>query len=118
MTVHAPQVERSHTLLAPVKSNSLRRASSRVTLGSRLRDLVPPLIRKVIGIFPGPTIFAPAGVLEASKTSAPATIPAEITAPVPLRKSLRDTSAASLASGSSGFAIECPPVQLEKSRFR
>src|SRR5262249_28396823 len=114
MTVHAPHVDRSHTFLAPVNSSSLRSASNKVILGSRLRDLAAPLMRNVTDTLSGPTILVPAD--EASKTSALATIPAEITAPVPLRKSLRDTSAAFLLSGSSGIAIECPPVQLEKSR--
>src|SRR5262245_12048113 len=61
ITVHAPQVARSQTFLAPVSSRVLRSASSSVTRGSTSSLFAEPLIRRVTGTVPGPRILASAG---------------------------------------------------------
>src|SRR5207245_11773226 len=53
-TVQAPHSARSHTRLAPVMSNSSRRASSRVTRGSRFALYFLPLMVNCMAPAPGP----------------------------------------------------------------
>src|SRR5579859_7495901 len=53
-TVHAPQVPRSQTRLAPVRSNWSRRASSKVTRGSSCALSFLPFTLSDTGTLPGP----------------------------------------------------------------
>src|SRR5450755_3501163 len=58
ITVQAPQVPRSHTRLAAVRSNRWRKVSSSVERGSTETLVALPLICSVIGTSPGPETFA------------------------------------------------------------
>src|SRR5580704_10187314 len=58
MTVQAPQVPRSHTRLAAVRSRRCRKVSNNVLRGSTLVLYGLPLICSVMGTSPGPATLA------------------------------------------------------------
>src|ERR1035441_8395311 len=97
MTVQAPQVPRSQTLWARIEARGLRRASSRVTLGSTVRLTGLPLILRVMGTGPGPTTLVAAGGAWAS-LSRGARPKAPVPMPIPPRNPRRETAFLGLGS--------------------
>src|SRR6266542_4850104 len=87
-TVQAPHVPRSQTLLAPVRSKELRKASSSVTRGSSSALYLLPLIVSATGTFPGPST---AGSVPAAPASFVPTRGTEAAMPPIFRKSRRET---------------------------
>src|SRR6185312_14241266 len=87
-TVQAPQVPRSQTRFAPVRSKLSRSASSRVTRGSSWAFSFFPFTQRVTGTLPGPSSFTSSAVASAdtSLTSGTAADTPEI-----FRKSRRET---------------------------
>ena len=86
--MHAPQVARSQTFFAPVRSRWFLKVSSSVTRGSRFSLWALPLIRSVTATGPGPTTPA-VGEGDASATRSPASKPPETATLAPFRKSRR-----------------------------
>src|SRR5262245_36777683 len=108
--VHAPQVARSQTRLAPVMSRSLRSASSSVTRGSTLTCFGAPLMLSVMLTLSGPSIgtSAPAAFTSFSPPVTSGMVRARL---VPLRKFRRDTPPWSgLSLRSSELLISLPPL--------
>src|SRR5439155_6811649 len=89
-TVQAPQVARSQTFFAPVKSSRLRSASRSVTRGPTLTFLDLPLILREIGVSPGPMILGFFVAASASGLTAVMTPAGAVPTPRPLRKPRRE----------------------------
>src|SRR5262249_56647045 len=87
-TVHAPQVPRSQTLLAPVRSKLFRSASSSVTRGSSSALYFRPLIVSATGALPGPSTGTS---VSAARTNFGVTSGTDAAIPPIFRKSRRDT---------------------------
>jgi hypothetical protein len=109
--VQAPQVARSQTFLAPVRSRWLRSASSNVTRGSTVSLTGLPLMVRAIGTGPGPTKPDVAG--GAACASRPSTLApiAPLPRPTPRMKRRRETPLSGFLPGPVLELTMLPPFR-------
>src|SRR5580693_3509953 len=88
MTVQAPQVPRSHTRLAAVRSRRCRKVSNNVLRGSTLVLYGLPLICSVMGTSPGPATLAL--VCASASFSRIPVVRTPLVTPTPCRKPRRE----------------------------
>jgi hypothetical protein len=101
--VHAPQLPRSQTSLAPVRSRWLRSARSRVTRGSTVNVRAAPFTFRDNGTASGPRTVAAAGVgVPVSRPEAAAPTPAVL-------RNVRRVTVVPSSSWEGGLGMAGPP---------
>ena len=100
-TVQAPQPPRSHTGLAPVRSSSLRSASSSVTRGSTVTARAAPFTFRFSVTASGPSIAGAAS----ARSPAPTIVVAAAETPADFRKLRREKEGCSRPSSSGGGVL-------------